>query len=205
MSWEISKEFGFDYGHRVWSQKLNKEYSIDDETVCRHIHGHRGQVHIHLSAECLTNGMCTDFKHLNWAKKFLDDYIDHKFILDTNDPWFINIINATPVFEDGKFVRVKTTYPLNTSEINELNVKEVFVPGTEHFAGYILEVDHLQGPEKEFFEGFFLVKFLPTSENLSQWLFECVDAKMSLIDVTTSKIEWWETPKSCSVFTRPDK
>jgi len=199
--WEISKEFGFDYGHRVWSQKLNIDYSIDDQTVCRHIHGHRGQIHIHLTASELTNGMCTDFKHLNWAKKFIDDYIDHKFILDVNDPWFVNIINAKPIFDGDQIVKLETTLPLNTKDGKELIVEKVFVPGTEHFAGYVPVVDELSGPEQEFFEGFFLVNFLPTSENLSKWLYECVDAKMKLIDVQTSKIEWWETPKSCSVYT----
>lgn len=204
-NWEICKEFGFDYGHRVWSQKLDVNYSIDDQTVCRHLHGHRGKVFIHLIADKLTNGMCTDFKHLNWAKKFIDDYIDHKFILDLNDPWFVNIINATPKYENNKLVKLNTNQLLNTKDGHELTVKEVYVPGTDHFAGFILDVDELAGPEKEFFEGFFLVDFLPTSENLSKWLFDCVEAKMSLINVTTSKIEWWETPKSCSVYTNTHK
>lgn len=199
--WEISKEFGFDYGHRVWSQKLNTDYSIDCQTVCRHIHGHRGQVHIHLTAGELENGMVTDFKHLNWAKQFIDDNIDHKFILDINDPWFANIINAVPIINTGALKELNTTLPLTTKEGNVLKVNQVYVPGTNFFAGYTVDASDLSGPEQEFFEGFFIVNFLPTSENLSRWLWECIDSKMSLINVETSKIEWWETPKSCSVYT----
>jgi 6-pyruvoyltetrahydropterin/6-carboxytetrahydropterin synthase len=64
--WEIRKEIGFDYGHRVWSQKLNKEFSIDGECVCRHLHGHRGSVYFYLAGDHLDpQGMVTDFKHLN--------------------------------------------------------------------------------------------------------------------------------------------
>ena len=200
--WEISKEFGFDYGHRVWSQQLNTDYSIDCQTVCRHLHGHRGQVHVHLTSTELTNGMVTDFKHLNWAKQFIDSYVDHKFILDLNDPWFVNIINATPKYnEDGKLTHLTAIRPLNTKEELDIEVITVTVPGTDHFAGYVLNVDDMQGPEKEFFEGYFLVNWLPTSENLSKWLWECIDAKMKLINVKTAKVEWWETPKSCSVYT----
>ena len=91
--WEISKEIGFDYGHRVHNQSLNKEYSVDDDCVCKHLHGHRGTLQVFLSGDELVKGMVTDFKHLNWFQKFIDDNIDHKFIIDRNDPWFDNIIN----------------------------------------------------------------------------------------------------------------
>jgi len=50
-----------------------------------------------------------------------------------------------------------------------------------------------------------LVNFVPTSENLAKWLFEAVEAKMSLIDVHVSKISWNETPKSRAVYARSDK
>ena len=82
IKYNIAKEFNFDYGHRVWPQKLNSEFSLDCELACRHLHGHRGTVIVHLESEELDNqGMVTDFHHLNWFKKFLDDAIDHKFIL----------------------------------------------------------------------------------------------------------------------------
>ncbi len=35
--------------------------------------------------------MVTDFKHLNWFKEWLDNTIDHKFILDINDPLIFDI------------------------------------------------------------------------------------------------------------------
>jgi len=86
MPWKISKEFEFDFGHRVWSQSLNKEFSLENSCKCRFFHGHRGKIVVFLSSESLTNGMVTDFKHLNIFKKFVDDVLDHKFIFDIKDP-----------------------------------------------------------------------------------------------------------------------
>lgn len=82
----ITKEFEFCYGHRVHNQTLNTEYSVDGNCACRHLHGHQGKVVVHLSEKQLTNDMVTDFKHLNWFKKWLEDNLDHKMILDEKDP-----------------------------------------------------------------------------------------------------------------------
>lgn len=100
MNWDISKSFEFDYGHRVWSQKLNSEYSLDNKLACRHLHGHRGKVIVHLTSKKLENGMVTDFKHLNFFKKFLDDNVDHKFIFDINDPMIPTIFNKLCITAD---------------------------------------------------------------------------------------------------------
>ena len=48
MKWNISKEFDFCYGHRVWSQELDIEFALDDCLVCRHLHWHQGKIIIHL-------------------------------------------------------------------------------------------------------------------------------------------------------------
>lgn len=197
--WQIDKEFGFDYGHRVWSQKLNKEFATEEQKpVCRHLHGHRGTVHVFLQSDGLKSGMVTDFHHLNWLKKFLDDYVDHKFILDTNDPWFNNIINGQINKENRFLVRTPEPY---TPGPRFLNITSIYVPETNHIVGRMLDTQHMSdGPEKEFLEGFLLVDFLPTSENLAHWLFECVQIKMDKIGVKVAKIEWFETPKSRSTY-----
>jgi 6-pyruvoyltetrahydropterin/6-carboxytetrahydropterin synthase len=84
---EIAKQFDFDYGHRVWTQTLDKKYSIDVQCVCKHFHGHRGTILLYLEGEDLNpQGMVWDFKNLNFFKKFIDDVLDHKMILDMHDP-----------------------------------------------------------------------------------------------------------------------
>jgi 6-pyruvoyltetrahydropterin/6-carboxytetrahydropterin synthase len=68
MKWSIDKQFDFCYGHRVWSQELNAEFSLDSCLACRHLHGHQGKIKIYLESDSLENGMVTDFKNLNWFK-----------------------------------------------------------------------------------------------------------------------------------------
>lgn len=211
--WVIDKEFGFDYGHRVHNQTLNQSYSIDGACVCRHLHGHRAKVHVYLEGEQLDGGFVTDFKHLNWLKHFLDDHLDHKFILDMNDPWFANIINAKPncctetddndpSYKRRILLSLAATQPLNTTNTDIIQVDPVYVPDTDVLVGYDVNPGNMKGPEREFFEGFFIVDFVPTSENLSKWVFDVAEAKMSLINVKVSRVDWWETPKSKSTYTR---
>lgn len=204
--WEIDKSFSFCYGHRVFSQIINTDYTEKGHTCakCRRLHGHEGLVKVFLGGNELNpQGMIEDFVNTGFIKTFLDEHIDHKFILSTEDPWFVNIINATPGYDaNDDLMHLTSTQPLNTREGQQINTIPVYVPGTSHFAGHSLDVSEMSGPEREFFEGFFLVNFVPTSENLAKWLFECVEAKMSLINVHVSKIEWNETPKSRAVYSR---
>lgn len=175
MRWQISKEFDFCYGHRVWSQELHSEFSLDGCLACRHLHGHQGKIIIHLESTKLTKGMVTDFNHLNWFKQFLDDTVDHKFIIDSHDPLFDTML---------------THYRGQTNLLsmpNEFRIPNLTIIKDE--PSYI----------REMYEGFIIVDFVPTSENISTWLMRVVQAKMSRFDVKVSKIEFHESPKSKSV------
>ncbi len=203
--WVIDKQFSFCYGHRVWSQQLEEDYceSGDTSCKCRHLHGHEGLVHVFLEGEDLERGMVTDFKHLGWLKNFLDNTLDHKFIMDMNDPILGKLLNTPGIktLEDGSL-----TLPIfcedNPSEIfTELPLVSVKVPGTDYHTGYSLDVSSLKhGPEIEVYEGYFLVDWVPTSENFCKWLFDLTSYKMSLIDVDVAQVDWYETPKSRSSY-----
>jgi len=186
MSWKISKEFNFAYGHRVWVQQLEKEFALERQCVCRHLHGHEAEVHIHLQGDNLNpQGMVTDFLHLSWLKKFFDETVDHKFILDQNDPLFEKLVHLP-----------KSLTP-------------VFVPETDHCAGYLINMEEtgipVGTPEYEYYESFFVVDFIPTSENLSKWVYDLVTPKMARIGVKVGEVEWWETKKSCARYSRPNR
>ena len=170
--WKISKEFDFCYGHRVWSQSLNIEFSLDGCLMCRHLHGHQGKVIVYLKSDKVKDGMVTDFKHLNWFKKFLDDILDHKFIIDINDPLFSTLL---PMIDKKDLIDFEEGY------------KTVNLKG---FQNELLEL----------YESYIIVNFVPTSENISEWLLKIVQEKMNKIDVKVSKIEFLETPKSKSTF-----
>jgi 6-pyruvoyltetrahydropterin/6-carboxytetrahydropterin synthase len=174
MKWQISKQFDFCYGHRVWSQELNIEYALDDCLMCRHLHGHQGKILVHLESDKLQNGMVTDFKHLNWFKAFIDDILDHKFILDLNDPLFNELLPKI------------TKDDLNWFDEGYANINLIKLKDEPN---YIIEM----------YEGFVIVDFVPTSENLSAWLLKIVQNKMEKYDIKVSKIEYYETPKSKSV------
>ena len=182
MAWVIDKTFEFCYGHRVHTQTLNGEYAADLKCACRHLHGHEGKMQVFLQSNTgkLDNtGMVTDFRHLEWLKKWINENIDHQFILDRADPLYKSMLGGEELVP-------------------------VYVPGTEHVAGYKVDLtDHKpNSPQYEYFEGFLVVDFVPTSENLSAWMAELVEAKMSKLDVTVKQIDWWETPKSRSTYIR---
>ena len=175
MHWKISKEFDFCYGHRVWSQTLDKEFSLDECLKCRHLHGHQGKILVYLEAEALNNGMVTDFKHLNWFKQFIDDILDHKFILDINDPLYSTLL---PLVEKNELVKFEEGYSI--VDLTKFANEEIHI--------------------KELYEGYIIVDFVPKSENLSAWFLRIVQNKMKKLNVKVSHIEFLETPKSKSTF-----
>lgn len=183
--WDISKEFEFDYGHRVWTQTLNENLALTTCTKCRWPHGHRGKVVVHLESSELKNDMVMDFVELNWFKKFIDDTIDHKCILDIRDP------------------SIQVFYPalsgLSISSPSSFDYLLDYNSSGHFFTVKSSVYSKLQSFEKEIYEGLVLVYFVPTSENLSKWLFDIVRAKLRGV-ATVSHIEFYETPKSKSVY-----
>jgi 6-pyruvoyltetrahydropterin/6-carboxytetrahydropterin synthase len=175
MKWIIDKQFDFCYGHRVWSQELNREFSLDSCLACRHLHGHQGVLKLYLKSEKLQNGMVTDFKHLNWFKEWLDRVLDHKFIIDRNDPLFFDLMRDYCVedkMDEDKFFYFNEGYWI-------CNLKYI---------------DNRALIEK--YEGMVVVDFVPTSENISAWILDIVKRKMAKIGIDAVAIEFWETPKS---------
>ena len=189
--WVIDKQFSFCYGHRVWSQQLEHEYCEygDYSCKCRHLHGHEGLVHVFLEGDHLERGMVTDFKHTGWLKNFLDKYVDHRFIIDKNDPIYGQLVDCT--------------WNALTDKLQKLP-KPVYVPGTKHVAGYELDLSEIadlaETPEYEVLEGYFIVDFVPTSENLSKWVYDIANAKMAGLGINVSQVDWFETPKSRSSY-----
>lgn len=187
----ISKTFDFCYGHRVWSQTLNGDFSEDTCLKCRHLHGHQGEIEVKLSlldsSSPLVNGMVTDFKHLGWFKKWLDTTLDHKFIMDKNDPLFMEL------FE------VESSY-LITDEYT----KSLFGYRHDQFSQIeLIDLSRLLGeriqysPSRiEMLEGMVFVPFVPTSENIARWIANLVNVKMSPLGVRCAGINFNETPKS---------
>lgn len=197
MTYMIDKRFDFCYGHRVWTQDLDPRFCAagENETKCKHMHGHEGSVHVYLESETLDHGFVTDFKHLGWLKDFINAYIDHKFIIDVHDPAFVSIVNYSTGVDDGvpSLINASNVVPLSRV------APDLFPDNTPGF--YVAgDANNLIGYEKELLEGFLFVDFVPTSENLAKWIYELVSIKMKELNVVTTQIEWFETPKSRSTY-----
>lgn len=176
----IDKTFEFCYGHRVWSQVLDANYADDLKCACRHLHGHEAKVQVYLSAEKLERGMVTDFRHLEWLKKWLNAFVDHKFIIDQRDPLYEHLLGGAT-----------THAPAEPVFINNLR------------AGWVFGVEEETTPLEELFGGVLVVDFVPTSENLAKWLHGLVQEKMNPLKVQCTRVDWWETPKSRSSYEVP--
>jgi 6-pyruvoyltetrahydropterin/6-carboxytetrahydropterin synthase len=191
----ITKQFDFCYGHRVHNQTLDADLSCDVSCACRHLHGHQGSVLISLEASKLEAGMVTDFHHLNWFKQFLDAYLDHKMILDINDPGLPGLLSGLYTAPNGAgWIHEKLAGKKNKNcEIRYPDLGYVFDNSKQEYHDMIL--------------GLTLVNFVPTSENLSQFLYEVVSYKLlEEVDflkdrVRVASVLFCETPKSSSLFT----
>lgn len=173
----VEKRIEFDYGHRVWSQKLNKKMSLDSACVCRHLHGHRGVIIPKLSAKKLKKGMVTDFKHFNFFKKWIDDHIDHKFLIDVNDPLIHVIIPVLHKIELKK-------HPYHHSIARENWMSDL---------------------EWELFESFTIVDFVPTSENMSKWFYDILQNELKKFGINVHSMEFKETPKTACNYIPKNK
>lgn len=169
MKWVIDKEFHFEMGHRVWAQKLDRpDLSISTDCACKHLHGHSYAIKVFLGADQLDQSqMVTDFKNLNFMKEFVDNVLDHKFMIDINDPNFELITGTQP--------------PLIENFKNFLNLGE-----SEPSSNEQLQLHR---------DSFVLVDFVPTSENICKYLKLYAQERIGSFAKVTA-VELWETKKS---------
>ena len=193
--WTISKAFEFNYGHRVWNQELNEKFSLSNECKCRYLHGHTATIEVSLSGDTLDRGMITDFNHLNWLKDWIAENIDHKFIMDKNDPMAYTMfkmkpekvgepVNPVPLIQDEE----RTGYVFH-SKIALLKRQDTSQLTQEY-----------EDSIKEYYDSMFFVDFSPTSENLAKWIFDFVKRKMKPLNVKVEQVSWKESPKTVAIY-----
>lgn len=85
--YSITKDIYFCYGHRLMTHPGK----------CRHIHGHSVRAAITIVAQELDNqGMVCDFSAVTQAaQKFIDETLDHNFLIHRQDP-------LVPALEEAK-------------------------------------------------------------------------------------------------------
>lgn len=204
-NWVITKEFEFDFGHRVWSQKLDCGFSIDSKCKCRFLHGHRGKIIVKLSSDHLTNGMVTDFKHLNVFRKFIDDTLDHKFLFDLSDPLVLQEfpdVQAFPVV-DSSILNIQDFLASSFASAWQYNLlHNDNINDSLHRHWWTLNVNSFDVPEhvREKYEGVVFLPFIPTAELLSSWLYSILSKMLEGLNVNLHSLVFFETPKASSEF-----
>lgn len=185
--WVISKEFSFCYSHRVFVQKLRDDFCSVGDTMCkcRFPHGHQGLVRLAVEGNELNKQkMLCDFKELGFINDFLDGYIDHKCLVGREDPLFPMLV---------------TSYITASGE--DIQEVPIYVRGCNTIAAHILDTSALTDqPLKEYLDGIVIVDIVPTSEALAEWIFTLASEKLAQIDVTVSRVDWEETPKSRATY-----
>ena len=78
MIYRVVKAIDFCYGHRL----------LNYDGKCRHLHGHNGLLEVELYSNILDfRGMVMDFTDIrNIVKKWVDETLDHKMLLNEEDP-----------------------------------------------------------------------------------------------------------------------
>lgn len=165
----IMKSFNFCYAHRVWNQELSTGVTCK----CRYLHGHTSSVDLVLTAPSLTRGMIIDFNELKPIKQFIDEVVDHKTLIDINDPllkYYLKLLNCT--FED--LICHGTYYKVGTRSLPQ-------------------ELE-------EFAQSLVIIPTVPTSEHLSNWLAIIVIRQLEQWSVERGvqlvSLKWWESETS---------
>lgn len=178
----IDREFSCAYMHRIHNQALNSLFSLTGTRKCRRLHGHQMTLKIGLQAEQLNNGMVTDFNHLAWVKRIVDDVMDHRFIIDSHDPILPMIFPEASEYSDC-IVDHKWFKMFDMGKLAER------LPDSE-----------LKSVVLEKCSSMVLVDFLPTSENLCKWFYDIAAEEMREFAAAegfkVAYVEFWETPKS---------
>jgi 6-pyruvoyltetrahydropterin/6-carboxytetrahydropterin synthase len=116
--------------------------------------------------------MVTDFKNLNFMKRFVDDVLDHKFMIDINDPNFALITSVSESFK------------LQSHFKNFTNLGD-----------WARSIDGIDDDLLLHLDSFVLVDFVPTSENICKYL--KLYAQEIIGDIANVvALELWETKKS---------
>jgi 6-pyruvoyltetrahydropterin/6-carboxytetrahydropterin synthase len=120
--------------------------------------------------------MILDFNELKVIKEFLDGFVDHRFLMDIEDPLL-------------KSWMEKYGLKMEDLEVNS--------------AGFVFDTKSFKDEcEIEFFNSLVILPFVPTSENLALWLFSVVEGLVHKVNkelnkkVKVVKLRWWESESS---------
>lgn len=197
----VTKSFEFDYGHRVHTQNVNQVLSGSNENSCRRLHGHRGKFNITFEGPVNEQGLVIDFKNLDYIKRFINTFYDHKFILSKDDPLISNKLISLKKSKGSKSENINiitSDMVLNiaTSEKISLNpsaIKSNRISTFENLYDYVYKVYRIT---KDYFvisilendddyvnewnTSFTISNFIPTAENFSASMYHWLQRSLEM-------------------------
>jgi 6-pyruvoyltetrahydropterin/6-carboxytetrahydropterin synthase len=187
----VTKKINFVAGHRVHSQNLPKSLGPNK---CRFLHGHEYVLELFVTSDLDESGMVLDFTFFNYLNDFIQRFIDHRFILDINDPLFASI---TGVINNRLDCRSKCLVHYTITEMDgkiELTSTDKEKSLFSTFNRYYREFND------EHKQSFIIVDFVPTAENLCYWFAKVFDRMKTIglipANIQLSKIRLHETQKA---------
>jgi 6-pyruvoyltetrahydropterin/6-carboxytetrahydropterin synthase len=187
----ITKKINFVAGHRVHSQNLPKSLGPNK---CRFLHGHEYVLELFITSDLDESGMVLDFAFFNYLNDFIQRFIDHKFILDINDPLFESITGG---INDRLDCRSKC---LVYCTITEMNGKIELISTDKEKSLFSKFNRYYEEFDDEHKQSFIIVDFVPTAENLCNWFVKIFDRMKTIglipAKIQLSKIRLYETQKA---------
>lgn len=185
----ITKKINFVAGHRVHSQNLPKSLGPNK---CRFLHGHEYMLELFITSDLDESGMVLDFTFFNYLNDFIQRFIDHKFILDINDPLFDSITGVNNRLDWSRCLVYYTITEIDGKIELVSTDKEKFL--FSKFNSYYAEFSN------EHKQSFIFVDFVPTAENLCNWFVKIFDRMKTIglipAKIQLSKIRLYETQKA---------
>lgn len=184
----ITKKINFVAGHRVHSQNLPKSLGPNK---CRFLHGHEYMLELFITSDLDESGMVLDFTFFNYLNDFIQRFIDHKFILDINDPLFDSITGVN---------KLDCSKCLVYYTITEIDGKIELVSTDKEKSLFSKFNRYYEEFSNEHKQSFIFVDFVPTAENLCNWFVKIFDRMKTIglipAKIQLSKIRLYETQKA---------
>lgn len=183
---QITKEFGFSYGH-----VLPLHYG-----KCQRMHGHNAVLKVTVGGQIqqeigTDKGMLMDFGDIkDIVKKQLLDQVDHRFLAN-GDEYLSVLQDYLQGYSDDITRNLESDQMVVSRMANVMAfVQKQMMEGS---AGYHVE----------------RVNVVTTAENLAEYAFHRLARPIEINTagrVFLSRIEWWETPESWAAYTlEPDR
>lgn len=189
MLYRIQKTFDWSMGHRVHNQQLNDVFSCGSSCKCKNLHGHSYSATISIMAEKLHNNMVIDFTDLKFIKAWIDRHLDHKFLLDEEDPML-----------EGMGLPSKQGLKEATNRLSVYSEDCIAAAYDEHEEDEGIELVSLED-HVTWLSSYVFMDGVPTSEEIAKLIYDYAVSELSTVDnYVVESVTVSESPSSAATY-----